>query len=120
MADADLLYLPLPFEAAEAALVRLSLSTKMVTYLGSGIPIFYHGPAESAAGDLLHRHNAAFLCTCLDPASIAEQLTAAAVNIEQGALRVVNASELAVRQFMIGDQRARFWSAMGAESDVAV
>ena len=46
LSEADLLYLPLPSDAAHAPLVRFSLST-LVTYLGSGVPIFYHGPTRS-------------------------------------------------------------------------
>ncbi len=37
---------------------RYSLSTKMVTYAGSGVPILYHGPADSAAYELLNKNNA--------------------------------------------------------------
>jgi hypothetical protein len=52
-AAADLLYLPLPVDEAHANFVRLSLSTKLVSYIASGTPILFHGPADSAAGTLL-------------------------------------------------------------------
>ena len=61
MESADLLYMPLPFGEAYEKFARYSLSTKMVTYAGSGVPILYHGPATSAAYDLLHQNNAAIL-----------------------------------------------------------
>ena len=69
--QADLLYLPLPFDNAHASFVRFSLSTKLVTYLGSGIPIFYHGPTQSAVGELLAEKMAALTCHSLDPAQVA-------------------------------------------------
>ena len=47
--SADMLYLPLPFSVDDEPLARFSLSTKLVTYLASGIPILYHGPAFGVA-----------------------------------------------------------------------
>ena len=61
MESADLLYMPMPFGEAHEKFARYSLSTKMVTYAGSGVPILYHGPATSAAFDLLKRNDAAIL-----------------------------------------------------------
>ena len=40
MSQATLLYMPLPFAAEDECFVRFSLSTKMISYLGSGRPIF--------------------------------------------------------------------------------
>jgi hypothetical protein len=53
MERADLLYLPLPFGKKYELFVRYSLSTKMVTYVASGIPILYHGPPDAAVHNLL-------------------------------------------------------------------
>ena len=69
--SADWLYLPLPFSEEHRAFGAYSLSTKMVTYLGSGLPILYHGPAGTAAHNLLSKHRAAALITSLDPEEIA-------------------------------------------------
>ena len=71
MESADLLYMPLPFGEAYEKFARYSLSTKMVTYAGSGVPILYHGPATSAAYDLLNKNNAAIFLTTLEPEEIA-------------------------------------------------
>lgn len=106
MLSADLVYLPLPFQADDANLVRFSLSTKMVTYLGSGLPIFYHGPKEAAACKLLEDHQAACICTTLDAETIAKQLIAAESNRETIAN---NALALARTRFMLADQQRRFW-----------
>ena len=102
----DLLYLPLPFEDAFAGLVDFSLSTKLITYLGSGRPIVYHGPARGAAHDLLARHDAAIMATSQDPATIA---AAIAAGIARSDAIVANALRLARRDFLLEQQRRRFW-----------
>jgi hypothetical protein len=106
MQSADLLYQPMAFQEQARAFARFSLSTKMITYLGSGLPIFYHGPEDSAAGKLLARHDAAAICTTLDPEKISEQLYA---TIERREAIANNALALARSQFMIADQQRRFW-----------
>jgi hypothetical protein len=103
---ADVLYQPLPLEAFAAKFARYSLSTKMISYLGSGLPIFYHGPKDAAAFQLLERHQAAQLCTTLDPESIARDLLD---TISRRNLIVNNALALARSRFMLGDQQQRFW-----------
>lgn len=104
--SADLLYQPMPFQADSASFGKFSLSTKMITYLGSGLPIFYHGPDEAAAYQLLRRHRAAALCTTLDPESIAADLLGAMAHRESV---TSNALALARSQFLLADQQQRFW-----------
>jgi hypothetical protein len=102
--DTDLLYQPLPFQKDAEALNKYSLSTKMVTYLGSGLPIFYHGPGSSAAAALLRQNSAASICTSLDPTQIAqtlEDLHANRTQIVEAALR------LARERFSLSDPQAR-------------
>lgn len=106
MLAADLLYQPMPFEEYAANFGRFSMSTKMVTYLGSGLPILYHGPEDAAACKLLTSHHAAAVCTTLDAQTIAKQLTEAVSNRES----IVNhALQLARTRFMLADQQRRFW-----------
>jgi Mg/Co/Ni transporter MgtE len=104
---ADLLYLPMPFGTEHESFARYSISTKMVTYVGSGVPILYHGPATSAAFDLLDRHRAAIVVNSLDPQQIAHALETAANG--RAAEIAQNALELARHQFLLTDQRNRFW-----------
>jgi glycosyltransferase involved in cell wall biosynthesis len=113
MDEADLLYMPLPFGAAHESFARYSLSTKMVTYVGSGLPIVYHGPASSAAFMLLQKHDAAILLPSLDPEEIARVLTT--VNPDTRARVTRNALELARKQFMLADQTSRFWCTIEAK-----
>jgi glycosyltransferase involved in cell wall biosynthesis len=107
MKSADLLYMPMPFGPAHEKFARYSLSTKMVTYVGSGVPILYHGPSTSAAFDLLKRNDAAVLMTTLDPEEIADTLLK--LTVERRGEIANHALALAKREFMLEDQTRRFW-----------
>lgn len=107
---ADLLYLPLPFGEAYHDFVDYSLSTKMVTYLGSGRPILYHGPESAAAGVLLNEHQAAFIVGSMDSSrmtSVIQQATPDRVSE-----LVKQALQLTESRFRMGEIQARFWSAI--------
>ncbi len=113
--DADLLYLPLDFRRPMFS--RYSLSTKMVTYLGSGIPILYHGPEDAAASRLLSSHPAA-LC-CFEPGGepLEQVLLAPA---EKRYAVALAALALARSQFQLAEIRARFWNSIaGATTSLA-
>lgn len=109
--QASLLYLPLPFDATYDDFVRFSLSTKLVTYLGSGLPILYHGPAHSAAARLLMQHDAAVIVSTLDPHDICDGILKACNN--SGRI-VASARRLATAQFRIAEQQRVFWDSMPA------
>jgi glycosyltransferase involved in cell wall biosynthesis len=110
--QADLLYLPLPFETKYERFVRFSLSTKMVTYLGSGIPILYHGPDDSAVHELLAAHNAALLCTRPALNDLLSVLRHYIDQPEAGTELAGNALSLARNDFMLDQIKARFWNAV--------
>jgi glycosyltransferase involved in cell wall biosynthesis len=112
MEEADLLYLPLPFGKQYELFVRFSLSTKMVTYVASGIPILYHGPATSAVHDLLQARNAALLCTEPTPDFLAEVLRRYVSDKQVGTDRAANALALARQHFNIAGIREKFWGAI--------
>jgi hypothetical protein len=112
MESADLLYMPIPFGEAYEKFARYSLSTKMVTYAGSGVPIVYHGPAASAAHDLLHKNNAAILLTTLEPEEIAAVLSG--LTQERRTNIATNALALAEREFMLAEQTRKFWNAFAS------
>ncbi|MEZ4695549.1 MAG: hypothetical protein R2832_03980 [Rhodothermales bacterium] len=73
MENVDVLYHYFPFEKIHAPLAAFSMATKLVTYLGSGMPILFHGPKYAAAADLLRSHAAAILVGENDPQLIAER-----------------------------------------------
>lgn len=108
----DLLYLPLPFGDAYRDFVDYSLSTKMVTYLGSGRPILYHGPENAAAGALLKDNHAAVLSCSMQSAEIADQLHV--VLTESSIIDAIrfNALKLAREQFDLQTIHSRFWNTL--------
>ena len=101
--------MPMPFGEAHEKFARYSLSTKMVTYAGSGVPILYHGPVTSAAYDLLKRNDAAIFVTSLVPEEIAETLSG--LTAQRRGEIAANALALAEREFMLVDQTRKFWGA---------
>jgi hypothetical protein len=103
----DLLYLPLSIDPQYANFAKFSLSTKMITYLGSGLPIFYHGPIESAAFQLLQKNHACVSCHSNDPQAISSALKKVALDRDT---IIKNALELGKRDFQIAEIRNRFWS----------
>lgn len=111
LAIADVLYLPLPFEQAHESFVRLSLSTKLVTYLGSGLPILYHGPTTSAVYGLLKEHEAAFFATSPDEQAVEQGLRLMRDETRRDKV-VANALALAESQFMLVGIRERFWQSI--------
>jgi glycosyltransferase involved in cell wall biosynthesis len=108
LTNADCLYLPLHFGEADRPFGAYSLSTKMVTYLGSGIPILYHGPAGTAAYKTLKKHRAAALAVSLNPREIAEVL-AQLLKDNVATELAENALQLARHAFLRAEQHAKFW-----------
>jgi Glycosyltransferase Family 4 len=109
--ESNILYLPLPFGERYQDFGRLSLSTKLITYVASGRPILYHGPSDTAAFHLLQRSRAAALATDPNPGAIARALSEIR---DRGGEFVENALALADREFRVETQRDRFWSAIDA------
>jgi glycosyltransferase involved in cell wall biosynthesis len=107
-AEVDWLYLPLPFDEEHRAFVTYSLSTKMVSYLASGIPIIYHGPPGTAVFNLLAQHRAAALITTLDAKEIARTLRELLGSADAETF-ATNALALARRDFQRRDQHDKFW-----------
>lgn len=108
--DVDILYMPLPFEEKFASLALYSLATKLVTYLGTGLPIVYHGPSYSAAAKLLTKAKAAVLIEENTAEAVATNLLGVGDRSNEV---VTNALTLARDRFMIDDQREILWSALG-------
>jgi hypothetical protein len=109
MGEADVLYLPLSIDPRYRNFAKFSLSTKMVTYLGAGLPILYHGPSEAAAAKLLGEAGASAVCASNDPQELLHALGSCITQRE----RVVrNALRLASERFRLEPIRQAFWSAI--------
>lgn len=107
LGNVDVLYTPLPLDPSLATFGRFSLSTKLISYLGSGVPVLLHGPNQSAAATLLRRTDAGFIADSLDPAVLREIF---AFSDDRGATVAANALRLARRHFRLEEVRERFWS----------
>ena len=112
LTTADVLWLPLPFGSEREDFVRYSLSTKLVSYVASGVPILYHGPAHAAAAAVLSEADAAAFAVTLSPESVVTAITTAGARREELAR---NASVLARQSFMLAANRERFWSRVEAK-----
>ena len=107
--EVDLLYLPLSIDPAYSNFAKFSLSTKMITYLGSGLPIFYHGPEDAAVFKLLQKNDACISCHTNDKHDILTAL----YRMEKSREEIVkNALALGRRDFNINEIRNRFWSSI--------
>jgi hypothetical protein len=108
-ANSDFLYLPMPFGDEHEAFGRLSLSTKMVSYLASGVPIVYHGPPDTAAACYLRRNDAAILIESNSLNAVTSGLTKAINQKEWTSSVVRNALSAAQRDFDPFMLQRRFW-----------
>jgi glycosyltransferase involved in cell wall biosynthesis len=109
--SADILYLPVPFGKQFAHFATLSLPTKLVTYLGSGRPILYHGPETSAPARLLRESGAAFMLHEQNPARIADAVVRW-IESDHPAACAERARNLANTRFTREHQQRVFWSAV--------
>jgi hypothetical protein len=101
---ADILYLPIKFVDPDFYLH--SLSTKMVGYLGAPGSILYHGPADSAACNLLRESRAAVCCNSLNT----ENLVLSILQLVEGNTDVsVHAKQLSQTMFNLDQIQDRFW-----------
>ncbi|MBK8091124.1 MAG: glycosyltransferase family 4 protein [Verrucomicrobiaceae bacterium] len=112
MADQHLLYLPLPFGKEFRALGQLGFSTKMISYLASGMPIMYHGPDYTAAGRYLERNEGALCIHTNDAAAMAEQLLQVLSEPMELARLASRGVTLANRDFNSHALKQRFWGAV--------
>jgi hypothetical protein len=104
--SAGVLYMPLPFGVQHRDFVRLSLPTKLITYLGGGRPILYHGPADAAVARLLKEHEAGIVVNELDGEAVADGLRRAVAAQDS---MVTRALELAATEFDASRIRVCFW-----------
>ena len=89
----------------------MSLPTKLVTYVGSGRPLLYHGPAAAAAAQLLRDSGAALVLEEQDPARLATALVRWIESAEPTAC-AARSLDLARSRFLRGQQQRLFWGAV--------
>jgi len=70
MSECDLCYLPYWLDPRFAIATRLAFPTKLSTYLASGRPVLFHGPARSSPAQFFARYPAAVSCHSNAPADL--------------------------------------------------
>ncbi len=74
ISHADILYCPYIFNPEFKKVSELSFPGKLITYLASGRPVFFHGPVYAGPGGFLKKNKAGFVCNSLDPEIIIRDL----------------------------------------------
>lgn len=59
-------------QAENLQFAQLSLPTKIITYIGAGIPFLYHGPKDSTVGDLIKQYEAGLIVDNNDAQALAD------------------------------------------------
>jgi glycosyltransferase involved in cell wall biosynthesis len=72
--QADILFLPLAFEAPYPRLIRLASPAKLGEYLAAGRPALVHAPAGSFVADYVREHACGLVVDRPDPAALAAAL----------------------------------------------
>ena len=74
LSQCDLLYCPYLFGDDERVVAETSFPAKLTTYMSTGVPVFFHGPAYSAPSEFLLSGDAAYQCGSLDPNDVLANL----------------------------------------------
>lgn len=75
LSEADLLYCPYWFDPTYEKETRLSFPSKLTTYLASGRPVFFHGPAYASVSKFIISTESGYTCHSLEPNIIIDSLT---------------------------------------------
>ena len=71
----DLVYVPIYFDAKNSIIAKTSISSKMILAVNSNIPIFSHGPIDSANSIFVNKYNIGISCCSLNSDKIIESLS---------------------------------------------
>jgi glycosyltransferase involved in cell wall biosynthesis len=94
---ADALLLPVNFDPASVHFIRLSMPTKVPSYLASGVPILVYGPAHVAQVAYASRHGWGHVVDQRSPALLEQGIRAILTNTRLRAELVKRARETARR-----------------------
>jgi glycosyltransferase involved in cell wall biosynthesis len=74
LSEADVLLCPYWLDPAYAEATRLSFPGKLVTYLATGRPVMFLGPADASPARFLRRHDAGVMCHSAEAGEILRAL----------------------------------------------
>jgi hypothetical protein len=97
--DCDLGYVPYWFDPGHALETECCFPSKMISYLGVGLPPFFHGPGNAGPALFLRKFNTGYVCTEQTPEAVLRDLRAALADPSEHALRRTRCREVAATQF---------------------
>ncbi|CEF48525.1 unnamed protein product [uncultured bacterium] len=109
---ADLLVVPVNFDAEAFRHVRLSLPTKLAESLGSGTPTLVYGPAGSAPVEFCRRHGVGSVIDRRSVDHVADFIRTAMADRSAARLRAQRDRELIRRQYSADAVRVAFRAAL--------
>lgn len=95
----DLGYVGYWFDPARSAETENCFPSKMISYIGAGVPPFFHGPATAGPALFLQRFGAGFVCTEESPQGVLDALQAALGDPARHARWRLACREVARREF---------------------
>jgi glycosyltransferase involved in cell wall biosynthesis len=119
IASADVLLLPVNFDAATVRYIRYSMPTKLPAYLFSGTPILAYGPAEVAQVSYLVKEDAALVVRERGVERVAENLRRLLGDEDLRARLGSNARRLALERHDLRAVRPRFQQALAGAVESA-
>lgn len=112
VATADMLLLPVNFDAASVRYIRYSMPTKVPEYLASGTPVLVYGPAEVAQVEYALRDGWGLPVTARDPVELAAAIRRLTQDTALRARLSARARRLAVERHDLNVLRAGFRESM--------
>lgn len=109
---ADVLVLPVNFDAGSIAFIRYSMPTKVAEYLASGVPILVYGPRGVAQVDEAARFGWAHVVSTPEPQALAHGIAALTGDRTLRERLVAAARRHAAERFDLAGLQARFRKAM--------
>jgi hypothetical protein len=97
--DCDLGYVSYWFDAKRALESECCFPSKMISYMGVGLPPFFHGPANAGPALFLRKFNTGYICSEQSPEAVLRDLTAALADPVEHAARGRRCLELAMTEF---------------------
>jgi len=97
--DCDLGYVPYWFDPARSLETECCFPSKMISYLGVGLPPFFHGPGSAGPALFLRKFDAGYVCTEQTPEAVLRHLGAALADPAEHALRRSRCRQVAATEF---------------------
>jgi hypothetical protein len=97
--DCDLGYVPYWFDPGRALETECCFPSKMISYLGVGLPPFFHGPGNAGPALFLRKFNAGYVCTEQTPEAVLRDLRSALADPAEHALRRSRCRQVAATEF---------------------